>query len=186
MLRHLPNLLTLLRIALVFPVVVLLLHEKYGTALLLFVIAGLSDGLDGYLAKRFDWKSRLGAILDPLADKVLLVSSYLALASLRAIPVWLAVTVVARDVIIVLGGVTYHLLVGRFQLHPTNVSKLNTLAQLLLVVVVMLDRSIAPLPHWVVAALIYLVLLTTIASGLNYVMVWGQRALAEGRASKAR
>jgi cardiolipin synthase len=186
MLRHLPNLLTLLRIALVLPVVVLLLREKYGTALLLFTIAGLSDGLDGYLAKRFDWKSRLGAILDPLADKALLVSSYLALAWLGAIPVWLAVAVVTRDVIIVLGGLAYHMLVGRLQLAPANISRLNTLAQLLLVVVVMLDRSIAPLPHWVVAALIYLVLLTTIASGLNYVVVWGQRALVEGRATKAR
>src|SRR3990172_3309285 len=103
-LKDIPNIISLLRMALVPPVVILLLNGYYGWALLVFVSAGLSDGLDGYLAKRFGWRSRLGAILDPLADKLLLVASYLTLGWLGQLPLWLVAVVVGRDIVIVAGA----------------------------------------------------------------------------------
>jgi cardiolipin synthase (CMP-forming) len=189
MLRSLPNLISLLRMILVWPVVVLLLREQYGVALLVFTVAGASDGLDGFLAKRFGWKTRLGAILDPLADKLLLISCYLTLTWLTlsgkgpGIPVWLTATVIARDLVIVFGGLGYHLFVGRFDPAPSALSKLNTLAQITLVLAVMLQQSVLPLPSWMLTGLVYLVLVTTVASGLHYVVTWGWRAVGAGRGS---
>jgi len=104
MLRNLPNLISAARIVLVAPVVWYILQEEYSLALLLFVIAGVSDGIDGYLAKRFHWQSRLGSILDPIADKLLIVSSYAAVTWMELIPLWLWLCVLARDVIIVSGS----------------------------------------------------------------------------------
>jgi cardiolipin synthase len=185
MLRSLPNLISLLRILLVVPIVLLMLRQEYGAALLLFFLAGMSDGLDGFLAKRYGWKTRLGAILDPIADKLLLVSSYLALTWLGLIPVWLTAMIIARDLTIVSGGLGYHLLIGPFEPAPSRISKLNTLAQLVLVVAVMFDQGVLPLYGWMLTGLVYLVLLTTVASGIHYVVIWGRRALQGGRAHRA-
>lgn len=172
-----PNIISVLRMLLVPPVVVLLLNGRYGVALLLFVIAGLSDALDGYLAKHCGWTSRLGAILDPLADKLLLVSSYLTLGWLGHLPIWLVALVAVRDLVIVGGGVAYHFKVSRFEPAPTVLSKLNTLAQILLIVSVLFAQGVWPLPAWVPSGLMYVVLITTVVSGLSYVWTWGIRAL---------
>jgi cardiolipin synthase len=185
MLGSLPNLISLLRMLLVLPIVLFIFRQQYGIALLLFLLAGMSDGLDGFLAKRYGWKTRLGAILDPLADKLLLVSSYLALTWLGLIPVWLTALVIARDLIIVSGGLGYRLLIGPFEPAPSRISKLNTLAQILLVVVVMFDQGVLALDAWMITGLVYLVLFTTTVSGLSYVVTWGRRALAAGRAGRA-
>ena len=116
MLRHLPNLISVFRVLLVPPVVWLMVQGRYGEALALFVIAGASDGLDGYLAKHFGWVSRFGSIIDPLADKLLLTASFFTLAWLGHLPLWLAVLVIARDLVIVIGGLAYHYLVGKFSM----------------------------------------------------------------------
>ena len=100
-----PNLITVMRIVLVVPVSWSLLRQEFGLALALFFVAGVSDGLDGFLAKHYGWSSRLGALLDPLADKALLVACYASLAWIGLLPVWLLVLVVARDVVIVAGAV---------------------------------------------------------------------------------
>lgn len=178
--RDIPNAISLLRMLLVVPVVWVILRGAYAYALLLFAVAGISDALDGYLAKRFGWSSRLGSILDPLADKLLLVSCYLTLGILGLIPVWLVVLVVGRDMVIVAGALAYHYRVGRFELHPTILSKLNTLAQILLVLAVLAAGSVLPLPGWVIDAFAYTVLVTTLLSGLGYVWTWSQRALHRG------
>lgn len=175
--NNLPNVISLVRIALVPPFVMALMDGRYFTALLLFGVAGLSDALDGYLAKRHGWKSRLGSILDPLADKILLVSAYITLAWLDLLPGWLVAVILGRDVMIIGGALVYHYTVRRFDLAPTWISKVNTVLQISLVLAVMLKLSILPLPEWSIGGLVYLVLVFTVWSWLDYVWTWSRRAL---------
>lgn len=160
------------------PIVWLLLEQQFGSALLLFAIAGISDGLDGYLAKQYGWESRLGGLLDPLADKVLLVSSFLSLALIGVIPLTLVLLVILRDLIIVTGALVYHFTVEELEAKPSLISKFNTFAQIVLVFAVVLDKGLLPLPAMLVTGLIWLVYITTIASGINYVWVWTRLARA--------
>ncbi len=148
--RHLPNLITGLRILLVAPFLWVLLEERYSAALLLFVIAGVSDALDGFLAKYFGWTSELGGLLDPIADKLLLLGAILALGWLNELPGWLVALVILRDVLIVGGAISYHLLIERFEAAPLMISKLNTLVQLMLVCAVIVHYGMIPLPDWLV------------------------------------
>lgn len=181
--RDLPNLITGLRILLVAPFLWLLSQKSYGLALLLFSLAGLSDAVDGFLAKRYGWTSELGGLLDPLADKILLIGAILTLAWLGELPVWLAVLVVARDGIIVGGAVLYHLRIERFQAAPLLISKLNTLLQLLLTGAVILHYGWLPLPAWLLVGLLYLTALTTVWSGAAYVWRWGRLARQKSQAA---
>jgi cardiolipin synthase len=173
---NLPNSITVFRFLLVPPVVLLLLNRQYVGALLVFVLAGFSDALDGYLAKRYHWTSRLGALLDPLADKLMLVSGFVALAWLGLIPLWLVGLVILRDVVIVAGAIVYHMRIEKLEAAPSVVSKLNTLAQILLVLAVMYSQAIRQLPSFWMDVLIYGVLLTTLWSGFDYVWTWGRKA----------
>ena len=185
-LSDLPNAISVLRLLLVPPVVWALLEGRYPLALLLFAIAGASDGLDGFLAKHFDWRSRLGAVLDPLADKVLMAACYLTLGWLGYLPIWLVAVVIGRDLLIVGGAVVYHLRIEPVDMAPTRVSKFNTLAQLVLVVAVLVSLA-GPfeLHLGLVWILSYMVLATTLASGAQYVWMWGQRAwVHRGRGSE--
>jgi len=178
-----PNALSMLRMSLAIPSALLLLQEWYNAALLIFLVAGLSDALDGYLAKRFAWRSRLGSILDPLADKILLVTNYVVLGWLGWLPVWLVAAVIGRDVIVVSGAWAYHSRVGHYEMAPTMASKLNTTMQIILVVVLVASLGLFSLPKWIVDALVYTVLATTVWSGVNYVWTWGLQAY---RASSRR
>lgn len=179
--RDIPNLITSLRILLVPPFLWLLLQERYGAALLLFTVAGVSDALDGFLAKHYGWTSELGGLLDPLADKLLLIGAILALGWLRELPVWLVALVILRDVVIVTGAVSYHLMVERVQASPLLISKLNTLMQLTMVFVVIVHYGMMTLPSWLLTGWIYVTALTTIWSGAAYVWQWGQRAWSTAR-----
>jgi cardiolipin synthase len=175
--RDIPNLITIVRIVLVIPILWLLLNEKYGWALILFGVAGVSDGLDGFLAKHYGWKSRLGSLLDPLADKLLLVSSFLVLGWLEQIPRWLVALVVLRDVVILTGALVYHFRIERVEAAPSLISKLNTLLQILLVVLVVLHNAWLSLATWVIQVLVWGVVATTVLSGIDYVWVWSRRAV---------
>lgn len=180
MLSQIPNLLTLLRIALC-PVLVLLLRGgSYDMALLLFVAAGITDGLDGYIAKKFNCVSSLGAILDPIADKLLIASAYIMLAMLQDIPFWLLIVVMFRDIVIVVG---YLVLVGLGEdipMKPSYLSKINTFLQISLVVAVLCGKAALLQIPFVVQALVGGVLITTVTSGCQYVWAWAIR----GDASK--
>jgi len=170
---QLPNLITVSRIALA-PVLILLLKEQnYAASLGVFVIAGISDGLDGFIAKRFHLTSRLGSILDPLADKTLLVSSYVMLTFLNQLPFWLMLTVAFRDLLIIGGYLVYTSMVGPVQMRPSWLSKFNTLMQILLVIVILAQQALALVYTPLVNILIYAVLFTTCASGVHYIWVWG-------------
>jgi cardiolipin synthase len=179
--RHIPNIISAGRIVLVYPVVAFMLAGQFDRALALFVIAGLSDALDGLLAKRFHWQSRLGSYLDPVADKLLLMASYVSLAWLGLIPHWLAALVVLRDAIIFGGAAAYYFLLHPFEGQPSRISKLNTLLQLLLVVAILIREGLGVDPDGVIAALIAITTLTTVASGVSYVGEWGGRYVRETR-----
>ncbi len=181
--RDIPNLLTVLRILLVPPFALALVDGRYNLALMLFLLAGASDGLDGFLAKRYGWTSRLGSILDPLADKLLLITSFLVLAWLELLPGWLAWAVLGRDVAIVAGALAYHWYFGRYDLAPAAISKVNTLVQIVLVVATITAAGPFSLIAMGVPTLVYLALATTLASGIHYVITWSQRALASRRVS---
>lgn len=171
-----PNLITGLRILLVAPFLWLILEERYGAALLLFVIAGISDALDGFLAKYYGWTSELGGLLDPIADKLLLICAILALGWLNELPGWLVALVILRDLMILGGAVAYHLLIERFQAAPLLISKLNTFMQLTLVCAIITHYGLIPLPAWLLTGLIYSTALTTLWSGAAYIWRWGYRA----------
>ncbi len=127
-----PNLITVFRIFLVPVVIVMILQELWGWAFALFVIAGISDGLDGFVARRFDMRSRIGAVIDPLADKVLIAAIYTTLAIVAVIPAWLAIVVVSRDVMIVVAFVLTWTIARPIKAQTRPVSKLTTALQIVL------------------------------------------------------
>ena len=178
--RDIPNAISVARILLTLPVIYLLVERDYGTALWLFAIAGLSDGLDGFLAKHYRWQSRLGGLLDPLADKALLMSAFLVLGATGLIPMWLVVLVVLRDLVIVGGALYYHFRVEDLEAAPTLASKLNTLVEIVLVLAVTLDAGPLPLPDGLLGGLEWLLVATLLASGGQYVWVWTRKALEKG------
>jgi cardiolipin synthase (CMP-forming) len=174
--RHLPNLICLIRIALVWPIVSAMRSGAYLPALALFIAAAVSDGLDGYLAKRFGWTSELGKVLDPLADKLLLVTVFVWGAWLALVPWWLTAAVVARDVMIGLGALTYRLWFGPLCGRPTVISKINTAAQLFYLMLVLLHAACGLPPHELLDALALLTCAATLLSGVHYTLVFTRRA----------
>lgn len=119
----------------------LLINHHSRAAFFVFVVAGISDAVDGYLAKRFDWRSELGAYLDPLADKLLIVSIYIALAVSQEIPLWLVIAVVSRDILILLAVLLSWLIDQPVTIKPLVISKINTAAQLVLAATVLGDEG---------------------------------------------
>lgn len=176
--RHLPNLICLLRIALIWPTIDALYSGDYWTALALVFVCAVSDGLDGWLAKRFNWTSHLGKILDPLADKLLLVALFLAATWMNLLPWWLAAVAVARDVMIGFGAVIYRLWFGPLHGRPTIISKINTGMQLTVALAAILGAATGMPTVEMVTALSIVTLLTTIVSGADYLSVFTRRALA--------
>ena len=172
-----PNILTLIRILLTPVLVILLLRSMFHLALLVFFVAALSDGLDGLIARLFNQRTKLGAYLDPAADKLLLISAFVSLAVLSVIPGWLAVIVIARDVIIVMGLAIFTLTEKRYEIRPTLASKCTTTIQLIIIFVSLFD------PTHTKVALLHPVLVWgtvgfTIFSGLHYIYI-GMNILQE-------
>lgn len=179
--HHIPNIISIFRVVLIIPIAVLLHQKAWLGAFWLIFLAGFSDALDGFLARAFNWQSRLGAILDPLADKALLIFVFLSLAHRGMIPVWLAILVVVRDIVILAGAMTYRWLFKEIQISPLLISKINTAVQILFVFAIMYhlafsDSSYLYLPLFVVDSLQSLVALTTIVSGVAYVVIWSRNA----------
>jgi len=173
--KDIPNLISIIRIALIFPIIWAIVEGRFSLALVIFAIAGVSDALDGFLAKQYHWQSRLGTILDPIADKLLLVASFATLAWLNLLPMWLFLLVMARDLMIVIGGMAYHYIVGKFELLPLWSSKVNTAFQIVLVLLVILQQIWSQIDPLVVLGG-WLVVASVIYSGSEYILVWGLRA----------
>ena len=177
-LKWLPNAISLMRIALVPPTLYLIVQGEYGWAMLLFWIAGASDGIDGYLAVKFDWGSRLGALLDPIADKLLVAGMFITLAYTGHIPVWLAAIVIFRDVVIIGGATAYNFIVKPVPGEPTKISKINTVLQMLYLLFV-LSRAAFEWPDEITLTVLgAAVLVTVVISGVDYVVQWSRRARA--------
>jgi len=175
-LRHLPNAICIMRIVLILPIVMLLLAGDYRSALGLVLVAGASDALDGWLAKTFGWQTRLGGLLDPAADKLLLVSLFLTLTWLGLTPPWLTAVVLGRDLVIVSGAVAFNFLIRKVQPEPSKVSKLNSFLQLLYGGSVLAAQAFGWPPDIVPLLTGAAVLVTSVVSGLDYVLTWGHRA----------
>lgn len=174
--EYIPNIITIVRLILVGPIVVGLLTGHYQMAFWLFVTAGLTDAIDGYLARRFKWISRWGAMVDPLADKLLMVCTFLTLGYLAIFPLWLLLTLLLREIVIVTGGVAYHFWIGVYDFIPTKISKLNTCLQIVLITGLMCDLSYAFIPASWLSMLMVVVALTSSISLIDYIWVWGRRA----------
>lgn len=173
--RDIPNVISLLRIVLVVPIAYFLWHQQFLTALILFLIGGLSDGLDGFLARRYKWETELGVILDPMGDKLMMLAAYLLLGWHHLLPWWLVSLVISRDLILVIGTLLIRKYVGEIKIKPLFISKFNTACQILLVLVVMLSQVMNLYPL-LVDSFLWLVAITTVMSGYAYISKCGKRA----------
>lgn len=174
--RWIPNALTFLRILLVVPFAVALWLRDYPAALIIFFIAAATDAFDGFLAREFDWRTRLGEIADPLADKALLIAAYLMLTLTGVLPYWLFWLVLGRDLLIVGGGLAFHYCIGRFEMQPSLPGKCNTLIQVLVALAIIVLLAGLPMQPWVINAGILLVAASAVFSGAHYLVIWGVKA----------
>jgi len=185
--RHLPNFFTIVRIFLVFPAGWLLWHGAVAEALVLIAIAGATDFIDGELARRFNWRTAFGAIADPAADKLLVLVVFVVLALQGHLPIWLLGVVVGRDLVIVIGALAYRLVVGKYEVEPTTLSKVNTGLQIVMLLVVLIGLLGVESPVAVHAAVMVdpwgFVVVGALAavSGAHYVVIWGRRAMSSLR-----
>ncbi|HEX9466168.1 MAG TPA: CDP-alcohol phosphatidyltransferase family protein [Alphaproteobacteria bacterium] len=171
----LPNFLSFARLLSV-PVIVWLLVDAQRTAAFwLFVLAGLTDGIDGFLAKRFNWKTELGAYLDPLADKALLVAVYVTLGWTGDLPHWLVILVVFRDLTIVGGALLEHTITQSFKSRPMMVSKINTALQIALAALVLARLGLGFDDYGLTQIVVLVVAATTVLSGFIYLVHWTRR-----------
>ncbi len=169
---NIPNSITLARIFSVPLIVWLILREEMFIAFVLFVLGGLSDALDGLIAKQFNLTTRLGKYLDPLADKILLVAIYITLGIKQDIPSWLVILVVSRDLLIV-GGIIFSYLMGtRITIHPVRISKINTFCQIFLAALILGAAAFKLELGLLQIVSVYMVAITTILSGYSYVRGW--------------
>jgi cardiolipin synthase len=183
-LRFIPNALCILRMFLVVPVTWLMIRQEFAATLWLFAFAAATDGLDGFLAKRCGWTSELGKILDPLADKILLVGTYITLAVIGFVPLWLAIVVVGRDIVITLGAILYNWIYGYPNGRPTGISKLNTLCQIVFALLIVGSHAVNHVPELAITVLGALVFVTTVVSGLDYVITYAKKAIEADRARR--
>jgi len=177
--RHLPNAISALRGLSILPLAWLLAVDAYEAAFAVALLAGLSDCVDGFIAKRFGWVSALGAWLDPIADKLFVLTTLLMLALNGWLPMDLVKLVFARDLLIVAGALSYHWLIRPLDIAPRYLSKINTLLEIVLVLAVLAVASGWALPAALILGLIWLVALLTIVSGADYIWIWAQRAYRE-------
>lgn len=171
-LRWLPNALSTLRLFLIPPMVWLILSQQYFLTLLLFAAAGISDGIDGWLAKRFGWQSRVGAVLDAAADKLLIAAVFITLGWQGLVPVWLVVLIFVRDLWIVLGAWYNRHHLQDFQVRPFLTSKINTAVQVCFVLLVVADAAWQFLPAYLMSGAVAVAALSVVVSGLDYLQDW--------------
>ncbi|MFT4058831.1 MAG: CDP-alcohol phosphatidyltransferase family protein [Legionella sp.] len=176
-LKHLPNTLTLFRLGLIVPFLIFLYHHEYIYSFYIFILAGLTDGLDGFLARRFNWQSFFGSFVDPLADKLLIASSFISLAIIEVLPWWLVALVFLRDLTISMGVLAwYHFIRRKLDFKPTVLSKINTALQLILVTFCLFELAYFQFPNIIVNILICLTTLTTAVTYVDYILTWSRKA----------
>ena len=186
---QIPNLITALRMLLALPVAWFLWQGRYPETLAVVAVAGASDILDGELARRFDWRSEFGAMMDPIADKLLVATMFVLITWHGHIPIWLAVLVISRDLVILLGAGIYRLLFQELQMAPSLASKANTGLQVLVLSLLLLglcefgalsETALALVDPWS----FHLLAALGIGSGVEYVFVWGRKAWRNRRLAR--
>jgi len=172
-LSYIPNAITIARILAMIPLVWFMLEEQYEYALYVAIAAGFSDMLDGFLAKTFGWEGWLGGILDPLADKFMMLCCFLVFAVQNIIPNWLLIVILARDIVIITGTTYYHFVIDKMEkAQPSLLSKLNTALQILFIVILLAHYSIYQFSPILLEILTYLVTFLTVSSGFHYVYLY--------------
>ena len=191
----LPNVLSIIRIILTVPIVIALLKEQYLLTLILFLLAGITDALDGWIAKQFSFQSRLGSILDPMADKILLACTFLGLYWIGIIPLWLLLLIFVRDIIIIAGALGYFLGEENSEsdlLEPRPISKVNTVLQIIVILYLLIIQFFdLQLPHvWqdgvpyigidgFVEVIFIIVATSTALSGADYALLWVKKFILQ-------
>lgn len=188
----LPNILTVIRMVLIPVFVSMLFYERFGWALGVFVVAGVTDGLDGLLARRFNQKSQLGTILDPIADKLLLVTAFIVLSLPSIIPqpmprhfpvpFWVTAAVISRDVFIVVGSAAINIVTGFRSFRPSWLGKINTVVQIVAVVAILTAAHFPSISGYLLPSVYTTVFTSALVSGLHYVF-FAARLLNEERVS---
>lgn len=189
MLAQIPNVITVLRIILVIPIGYLLWQNAHVDAFVLMLVAGVSDALDGFLARRFQWLSRLGATLDPLADKLLVACVFVVFTLQGHIPLWVAIIVLVRDFTIVAGAGVYKVLYEEVEIAPTFVSKANTATQITVLLLILVGLLPVGIFSEISRILVdpygfYILAILGLVSGIDYVFKWGSKAYREGKKRK--
>ncbi|MDF1756793.1 MAG: CDP-alcohol phosphatidyltransferase family protein [Legionellaceae bacterium] len=176
-LKNIPNALTIARLVLIAPFIVLLYHHEYTNAFYLFILAGFTDCLDGWLARGFNWQSPFGTFIDPVADKLLITTSFIGLALIGKLPWWLVTLVFLRDITISVGVIAWFaFIIKKPDLKSTFISKINTVLQLLLVTLSLFELAFSIVQPRLDITLIILTMTTTSISFFDYVWTWGKKA----------
>lgn len=169
--KYIPNIITILRLLLIAPFLYALQNERYVPAFFIFGVAGMSDGVDGFLARRYGWTTWLGSFLDPLADKLLVMTSFFSLTYLGKVPYWLCILVIFRDLMIMTGVGGMFAMLNRVEFKPSLISKMNTVLQVMLIASLLFEMAFALLPTRFIDALMYMTVITTVTSLVHYVGV---------------
>lgn len=175
--KYIPNCFSLFRLLLIVPFLSAFYQHAYATAFYIFLIAGITDGIDGWLARQFHWQTQLGHIIDPLADKLLVGASFISLALIHQLPWWLVALVFLRDLTLFTGATAWYYCIERsYEFVPTLLSKLNTALQILLVALCLLKISYQSFSPDPTIFLMYLTAFTTTVTYIDYVWTWGKKA----------
>ncbi len=180
-----PNLITIIRFLLVPGVVYAMLSGRMDWAFAGFLVAGVSDGVDGFIARQFNQRSELGAYLDPVADKSLLVSVFVVLGIMGQLPLWLVIAAVTRDVLIIIAVLLSSVMARPVAMKPLMVSKANTALQIILVIVVLAELAYPADFGWATDTLVYLSGLLTVASAAAYLVAWLRHMNGYGKSETA-
>ena len=176
-LKHIPNLVSLFRLLLIIPFLGSLYHQAYPAAFYVFLLAGLTDSIDGWLARQFNWQTPLGRFIDPIADKLLITCSVVSLACLNILPWWLVILILLRDLTISCGAIFWHFCIEKnFDFVPSYMSKINTALQILLVGLCLIELAFSPLHPNPIPTLIILTAITTTTTYIDNAWTWGKKA----------
>ena len=181
-LKNIPNAITIARLILVLPIAFSIVEEAYSLALVFFALSGLSDGLDGFLARRFGWVSTFGRLIDPLADKLMMITTAVVLGSLDHFPFMLVILIVIKDLAILGGVFSYTSLAGFPKIQPNLFGKLTTAAQIILILLVLLNLSLGGfLPLGLLHLWFWVVAVMTVFDGIFYLWLWTARLAEDPR-----
>lgn len=177
LIKYIPNALSSLRLILLIPFLISLWQQQYILAFYLFIIAGVTDAIDGWLARTFHWQSLLGSVIDPLADKLLVATSFISLSLIGILPWWLVSLVFLRDLTICFGVIAWYLFIQEnLKLKPTILSKINTTLQLILVIICLFELAFSVYLYYFTPILITCTAITTTASFIDYALIWIRKA----------